>query len=349
MANGIVARIVISCEQCGEKCERTSPRQKRCVECSKIYHKQALKDWRAGNKEKIDVHRENERVKRGRKRDQPGYKKTFGLAKCVICNFDFQKPSPASRTCTVNCRKVYQQLARKQKWALSRIGFAKPQKKHNCKRCGIDVTEPSGKFRKVCDECASKKKKEGLKAWRLKNAEKLVEKEKSRVRCKVTMNARRKAKRQENPEAWRAWWEVYYEKNREAIIKKSTARRLQKRKDDPRAKIEHRISSSILKEMRRRNTTKSMRTLEYVGCTASELLDHLLTHPSNSKGAFTAENYGGVWHIDHIRPVASFSDDEIHRAWNLENLQPLLAKENLRKNSTWMGIRWQRKDLTQVG
>ena len=49
------------------------------------------------------------------------------------------------------------------------------------------------------------------------------------------------------------------------------------------------------------------------------------------------ENYG-EWHVDHIRPLASFhieskEDPEFKVAWGLPNLRPLWAEENLKKSS----------------
>jgi hypothetical protein len=50
------------------------------------------------------------------------------------------------------------------------------------------------------------------------------------------------------------------------------------------------------------------------------------------------ENYGRVWHVDHIRPCASFdlTDHEQQKVcFRWDNLQPLFAKENLQKGDTW--------------
>ena len=42
------------------------------------------------------------------------------------------------------------------------------------------------------------------------------------------------------------------------------------------------------------------------------------------------ENHG-KWHIDHIRPVADFKEDELHLMNHISNLQPLWADENYSK------------------
>ena len=49
------------------------------------------------------------------------------------------------------------------------------------------------------------------------------------------------------------------------------------------------------------------------------------------------------WHIDHIRPVASFNYDstehpDFKKCWALNNLQPLWAVDNMSKGDKWNGI-----------
>lgn len=59
----------------------------------------------------------------------------------------------------------------------------------------------------------------------------------------------------------------------------------------------------------------------------------------------TWQNYG-QWHVDHIRPCASFdlSKPEEQRAcFHYANLQPLWGEENLRKTSHYGGRRVYRK------
>jgi hypothetical protein len=53
----------------------------------------------------------------------------------------------------------------------------------------------------------------------------------------------------------------------------------------------------------------------------------------------TWENYGPVWHIDHIRPCASFdsTDPEQQKiCFHWMNLQPLFAAENCAKKDKYV-------------
>jgi len=75
---------------------------------------------------------------------------------------------------------------------------------------------------------------------------------------------------------------------------------------------------------------KSDSTLALIGCTSVELKKHL---ESQFIDGMNWDNYGD-WHIDHIRPCASFdltSPEEQKICFNYKNLQPLWAKDNLRK------------------
>tara|TARA_R100001163_G_scaffold42664_1_gene32235 strand:+ start:79 stop:777 length:699 start_codon:yes stop_codon:yes gene_type:complete len=84
-----------------------------------------------------------------------------------------------------------------------------------------------------------------------------------------------------------------------------------------------------------RDSIKSDRTMDLVGCTPNELKDHI---ESQFKDGMTFDNYGrGGWVIDHIKPIVSFdlSDPEQQReCFHYTNLQPLWEKENLTKGSS---------------
>jgi hypothetical protein len=71
-----------------------------------------------------------------------------------------------------------------------------------------------------------------------------------------------------------------------------------------------------------------------VGYSASTLINHL---ESLFQPGMTWENYG-QWHVDHIRPVSSFEYDSFNHpqfkeCWDLSNLQPLWASDNMSKGA----------------
>lgn len=78
-----------------------------------------------------------------------------------------------------------------------------------------------------------------------------------------------------------------------------------------------------------------------VGYTLEQLKDHL---ESLFQSGMLWDNYGFYgWHIDHKRPISSFSftepeDEEFKQCWALENLQPLWAEDNIKKSDKWEAI-----------
>lgn len=81
---------------------------------------------------------------------------------------------------------------------------------------------------------------------------------------------------------------------------------------------------------------KTGSTMELVGCSVPELKKYLA---EKFKAGMSWDNYGR-WHIDHIRPCASFdlSDPEQQKAcFHYTNLQPLWAKDNLSKGAKLVG------------
>jgi hypothetical protein len=83
-------------------------------------------------------------------------------------------------------------------------------------------------------------------------------------------------------------------------------------------------------------TRKSAPTLELLGCSLEWLRFHLETGFTEGMTWGNAGQGPGKWHIDHIRPLASFdlSDPEQQRiAFNWKNLQPLWGTDNCRKGS----------------
>lgn len=100
----------------------------------------------------------------------------------------------------------------------------------------------------------------------------------------------------------------------------------------PKYRISRNIAQGISKSL---HTGKEGYWESVVGYTLAKLKKHL---ERRFKPGMTWANYG-QWHIDHIRPVASFdfssTDSEAFRqCWALKNLRPLWAREN------WCRPKW---------
>jgi hypothetical protein len=73
--------------------------------------------------------------------------------------------------------------------------------------------------------------------------------------------------------------------------------------------------------------------LEIIGCTIPKFMAHL---QGQFREGMAWNNYGPVWHIDHIRPCASFDltdPEQLKVCFHWTNLQPLFAIENLKKGT----------------
>lgn len=141
--------------------------------------------------------------------------------------------------------------------------------------------------------------------------------------------------RVENEEAIKKQREQYFQENREDI---NARRRANKKKEQEyqRKKRQNNINYRIINQLRcrvykaLRYKSKHTNTMELIGCTIECLKQHLA---QQFRPGMSWDNYGG-WHVDHIRPCASFdlTDPEQQKeCFHYTNLQPLWAEENLRK------------------
>lgn len=113
-------------------------------------------------------------------------------------------------------------------------------------------------------------------------------------------------------------------------------RRVQRRRERalPRNRLNHRMSRGIWVLLKKAKGGHPWQ--ELVGYTLDELRAHL---ESRFLPGMSWENFGD-WHIDHARPLASFSftgpaDPDFRAAWALSNLQPLWALDNIRKGARY--------------
>ena len=126
----------------------------------------------------------------------------------------------------------------------------------------------------------------------------------------------------------------YYEKNKNKIIKKATLYQIERSKTDIKYKLERRMRDRLYHAFKSQSSIKRERTMKYIGC-SKEFLKEWIEFQLNKCENMTFENYGVVWHIDHVKPCSSFDldkEEEIYNCFSWKNLRPLLAIENLQKS-----------------
>ena len=220
-------------------------------------------------------------------------------------------------------------------------------------------------------EIFKNKKKESDKKYRLKNIEKLKiskklyyqkvkntesHKEKRRAwsrlynktpkrmeynRLLKRKNYKRNTERQaiywiNNPESFKqreSWKKIYMRNYRKQNRLKILLQIKTRRENDPNFKMRNTLRSRIWTVLKRKNTTKLVSTLTLLGVDSVEtVIKHI---EKQFKNGMTWNNHG-EWHLDHIKPCASFNltcPVQQLACFNYNNLQPLWASDNMSKGA----------------
>jgi len=130
----------------------------------------------------------------------------------------------------------------------------------------------------------------------------------------------------DNSDALRSYRKQYYKNNSESINSKIT----QKKRTNVSFKLACALRTRLGKFIKR--GPKRGSAVSDLGCTITELKQYL---ESKFQEGMTWDNHGFYgWHIDHIIPLASFDltdREQFLKACHYTNLQPLWAKDNLKK------------------
>jgi len=124
----------------------------------------------------------------------------------------------------------------------------------------------------------------------------------------------------------------YLRIHQEQIRKRDRDYRKQKRNTNINFKLKCYLRTRIYHVLKGIN--KSASTEKLVGCSLEFLKQHL---EKQFKLGMSFSNYG-KWHIDHIKPCASYDlskPEEQKKCFNYSNLQPLWAEENLSKHDKY--------------
>ena len=129
-----------------------------------------------------------------------------------------------------------------------------------------------------------------------------------------------------------AYNKQYYADHREERIKTNYAYQKEQRKLNNNYALADKIRCRLYQAVR--FGQKAGSAVADLGCTIPELRSHL---ESKFKPGMTWDNWSkNGWHIDHIKPLASFNledREQFLEAVHFSNLQPLWASENIHKSA----------------
>jgi len=215
-----------------------------------------------------------------------------------------------------------------------------------------DITNPKERqkaYRKAYREVNKDKIKAQNKNYRQLNKDKIKVKNDVYVKLnKDKIKVRRKCYQEANKDKIKEYSKSWYKINRDKIIVQKKAYRevnKDKLKLKKKAYYKNRLKTNIQYKLshylRARLKTaikfnyKSGSAVKDLGCTVEQLKQYL---ESKFQPEMTWDNWTvDGWHIDHIKPLASFDltdRNQLLEACHYTNLQPLWAKDNLSKGDS---------------
>lgn len=123
------------------------------------------------------------------------------------------------------------------------------------------------------------------------------------------------------------------DENRELVRKGNRIRAKIDRATNPQYKVAQNLRRRIRLAILKDGAIKSDATIALLGCSVESFIQHL---ESQFKPGMAWENYGPIWHIDHIKPCAKFDlthPEQQRICFHWSNQQPLWASENMSKGS----------------
>ena len=193
-----------------------------------------------------------------------------------------------------------------------KIGLSKQQVLRILKENGVKLG-PSGRRNIGGKKVADKKWRDGNKEY---------------------MSNKSKIWYEQNKEHRKEYLKEYREKNIDNIRKTKRDYEKTRKNNDPLYKLISYFRTAIYQVLKESNVEKNKHYFDVLKYTPEQLMFHLENKFTDN---MTWDNYG-EWHVDHIKPISSFSitvmgDEEFMKCWSLNNLQPMWGEENIRKSN----------------
>ena len=129
---------------------------------------------------------------------------------------------------------------------------------------------------------------------------------------------------------------AYQAKNRDVVTAYQRSWEKEQYQSNTEYRLKHNLRARVGSALRAQKAGKNWSLLDIVGCSTPELMAHL---ESQFLPGMTWDNWAhDGWHIDHIRPCASFDltkPEQQKQCFHFSNLQPLWAGDNMRKSAKW--------------
>lgn len=170
------------------------------------------------------------------------------------------------------------------------------------------------------------------KAYRVNNKSKIkIQNKAYKETNKDKIKLQKKAYAKANRDKIKVQRKAYYEANKDKIRVQQNNYSKNRLKTDIQYKLSHNLRSRLCCAID--NNQKTGSAIKDLGCTIDELKTYL---ESKFLPGMTWENWTiDGWHIDHIKPLASFdltNKQQFLEACHYTNLQPMWAKDNLIKS-----------------
>jgi predicted nucleic acid-binding Zn ribbon protein len=303
---------------------------KNCVICNtayiaKIYNskfcsKNCKKQTNKGIKSK-SYYRRREEILKKRKED---YAKKRGLIPdrdCIICEKTFSPDIRIRVVCSEECRleKI-------------RKDNRESHYRHREERLAHKIEHYNQNKEKIKEKSRNfhYRNKENILLKKRKNYHENIEEEREKDRIYRSKNKDKvskwnKEQRLKNPEYFKQYYEKYKSRSNEL--------RRNRRKTDINFKLRGQIRSRIKGAIKDQWGVQSQKTIDLLGCSVEEAKQHI---EKQFKEGMTWDNWSFKgWHIDHIKPCASFDltdPEQQKKCFHYTNLQPLWWWENLSKS-----------------
>ena len=191
-----------------------------------------------------------------------------------------------------------------------------------------------GGLQRCCKRCYDNKLIKGLP--RHEYRDQWHEQNKERIAQCPKLKAKKKEYYKANKEKIKKMVKEYRKKNRQKVRAHQTKYRKKRMASDPAYRARYNARKYVSSFLRQAKIRKKDSCSKMLGCTYCEFKAYIEAQFSEG---MSWENYG-EWHLDHIRPLASFdltAKAEQAKACHHTNLQPLWAVDNMKKSSTWKG------------